>query len=129
MYTLFHLKEKWVKPLTVTVEVNGAMLTMEVDTSAAVSVTSEMTYKRLWTVANRPPLKSTEVQLQTYSGEQLPVLGQLSVNIHYKGKEERLELVVIFGKGPILMGRNWLETLDTQWLHVSGNNTVGPRIK
>lgn len=101
--------------LTVMVDVNGTTLTMEVNTSAAVSVMSEVTYKHAWPVASRPPLKSTEVQLRTYSGEQLPVLGQLSVDVHYKGKEH-LELVVTSSKGPTLMGRNWLELLDNQWL-------------
>ena len=88
---LFHLKKNRVKPLTVTVNKNGTTLTMEV-------VMSEMSYKHLWPVASSPPLKNTEVQLRTYSGEQLPALDQLSVNIRYKGKEEHLELVVISGE-------------------------------
>ena len=116
VYTLFHLKEKLVKPLTVTINVNGTALTMEVDTGAAVSVISELSYKSTWPVENRPLLKKTSVQLRTYSGEKLPVLGELSVVVHYKGQEERLGLVVIAGKGPTLMGRNWLECLHVQWL-------------
>ena len=127
VYTLFHLKEKLVKPLTVTINVNGTVLTMEVNTGAAVSVINELSYKCTWPVENRPLLKKTNdcyVQLQTYSGEKLPVLGELSVVVHYKGKEERLGVVVIARKGPTLMGRNWLECLHVQWLGGSGIHHV-----
>ena len=115
VYTLFHFRDKVVDPLKITVNANGVQLPMQIDTGAAVSVISEMTYNRLWSAAKRPPLQQTSVQLRTYSGEKLPVCGQVQVLVSCRGQEARLSLVVVSGKGPTLMGRDWLKNLDVLW--------------
>ena len=128
VYTLFHFRDKLVEPLNITVIANGIRLPMQIDTGAAVSVISEITYYRLWSTIKRPPLQNTSVQLRTYSGEKLPVRGQVQVQVSYRGQEARLRLVVVAGKGPTLMGRNWLKSLDVQWQssvgvhHMSGSS-------
>ena len=114
-YTLFHFRDKVVDPLKITVSANGVQLPMQIDTGAAVSVISKMTYNRLWSAAKRPPLQHTSVQLRTYSGEKLPVCGQVQVLVSCRGLEVRLSLVVVSGKGPTLMGRDWLKNLDVLW--------------
>ena len=85
---------------------------MEVDTGAAVSVQSEQAYKHSWPSGSRPRLQNTSLQLQSYLGDKLPGIGQISVKVCYNKQEELLDLVVIAGKGPTLMGRSWLERLD-----------------
>ena len=115
VYTLFHFRDKVVDPLKITVNANGVQLPMQIDTGAAVSVISEMTYNRRWSAAKRPPLQHTSVQLRTYSGEKLPVCGQVQVLVSCRGQEARLSLVVVSGKGPTLMGRDWLKNLDVLW--------------
>ena len=115
VYTLFHFRDKVVDPLKITVNANGVQLPMQIDTGAAVSVISEMTNNCLWSAAKRPPLQHTSVQLRTYSGEKLPVCGQVQVLVSCRGQEARLSLVVVSGKGPTLMGRDWLKNLDVLW--------------
>ena len=74
----FNLKEKLFKPLQVDVSINGKPVPMEIDTDASVSVMSEETFNQLW--PNRCAcLQKSQVKLQTYSGEDLDVLGEVRI--------------------------------------------------
>ncbi|KAL5515654.1 hypothetical protein EMCRGX_G000851 [Ephydatia muelleri] len=84
---------------------------MEVDTGAAVSLISDATFKSLWPEASRPPLQPSSVLLRTYTGEQLTLVGQVSVNVSYGGKCHRLPLLIVRGNGPSLLGRDWVSVL------------------
>ena len=68
MYTLFNVSDVSLAPFRVPMEINKASLEMEVDTGAAASVISEVTYKTLWKgkCNERPPLKHTNALLRTY---------------------------------------------------------------
>ena len=66
------------KPITVTLELNGTSLDMEVDTGAAVSLMSEATQKRLFPQVK---LQKTTMKLQTYTAEALSVLGTSKVQV------------------------------------------------
>ena len=60
-----------------TVSLNGAMLQMEIDTGTALTLISETTFSELWPRGNSPHLESTSIHLQTYSGEELKVVGRV----------------------------------------------------
>eukprot|EP00731_Ephydatia_muelleri_P012303 Em0006g1197a len=53
----------------------------------------------------------TSVLLRTYTGEQLTLVGQVSVNVSYGGKCHRLPLLIVRGNGPSLLGRDWVSVL------------------
>ena len=86
---------------------------MELDTGAAISVINESTYKIV--LAQQPLLRKSNVKLHTYSGEQLSVLGELQVTVHYNEQKVSLPLIVLQGSGPNLFGRNWLEQIKLNW--------------
>ena len=88
---------------------------MEVDTGASVSVISKDTYSKLWPSAQAPPIESSDVQLQTYTGHSLPVLGTIDVDVSYKHQTAKLPLVVVEGNGPSLFGRDWLQHINLDW--------------
>ena len=67
-------------PITVEIEVNQKKLLMEVDTGAAVSVVSMDTYKRLFPNTS---LSVSTLCLKTYTGEPMPVAGELDVEIWF----------------------------------------------
>ena len=77
-------------------------LNMEVDTKASVSVIGKDTYSKLWPSSQAPPIESSDVQLQTYTGHSLPVLGTIDVDVSYKHQTARFPLVVVEGNGPSL---------------------------
>ncbi len=88
---------------------------MEVDTGATVSIITEHTLKAITPDAT---LKSSRVVLKTYTGEQMPVLGELQVKVQYGQQSQSLPLVVVASNGPSLFGRNWLESLRLNWQQI-----------
>ena len=80
---------------------------MEVDTGSSVSVVGEETSRRV----NRP---WNSVQLQTYTGETIPVCGSALVPIEHNGQMLTLPLIVVEGNRPLL-GRDWLSALRLDW--------------
>ena len=84
---------------------------MEIDTGAAVLLISESTNNSLWSGENKP-LQQADVSLHTYSGEKLPVIGQISVVVKYLEQKCLLTLLVVRGEGPSLLGRDWLQVLN-----------------
>ena len=64
------------KPIQVEVSIDGQGITMELDTGAAVSLVSEITYKRMWP---KQVLTRSTATLTTYSGEVLKVIGKYNI--------------------------------------------------
>ena len=60
------------------------LVSMEVDTGAALSLMSEATYQRLWP---RRELRTSQVRLQSYTKETIPVLGRCNVNVDYQDRQ------------------------------------------
>ena len=100
-------------PLMATMRANLTDLEMEVDTGTALSLVSKTTYHKLW---------PTEA---TYIGECLEVKVIIQVKRQYQDQEADLELIVVAGSGPILMGRDWLKVFCLDWsqLHRVSSDT------
>ena len=91
------------------------MLQMEVDTGASVSLISEETWKKSLT-EQVAPLKSTGIKLRTYTGDNMKVKGEIQVKVDIPdGQQLQLPLVVVEGKGPSLLGRDWLRQMRLDW--------------
>ena len=116
-YTMFPVQGEAGKtdPLRVTVQVNSTDLEMEVDTGASCSIISAVTYNQLWSKDQAPPLYRTQKKLCTYTKEPLQVKGAITVTAHYQGQTAELELVVVAGAGPSLLGRDWLQKIRLDW--------------
>ena len=48
-------------------------------------------------------IEPTNVKLRTYTGEEVKIHGQISVNVKYKDSEFNLPLLVVDGDGPALL--------------------------
>ena len=81
---------------------------MDLDTRAAVSLVSDSQLQGCL-------LKPSEVQLLTYFGGPISVLGEVEVSVSYEDQQAHLPLVVVKGNGPSLFGRNWLHTIRLNW--------------
>ena len=113
-YSLFTVQSK-LQPLTFQVKVNKVDLHMELDTGASLSVISEQTYNSFF---SNEQLQPTDVTLRTHSGEELNILGSLTVEVEHNSQVSVLPLLVIKGRGPSLFGRNWLERIKVNWTDV-----------
>ena len=105
-HSLYSLPEPKGSPsYQVTLEMSGQPISMEIDTGASLSLISESTYKSRWPTKRLLP---TMAKLRTYSGETLPVLGTMQVQVCHNHQLVDLSLVVVRGDGPSLLGRDWL---------------------
>ena len=95
---------------------------MEVDTGAAVSIVSECTYRRY---LHSVKLKKSRVSLRAYSAEPLVVVGEVDVQVLYRGVQLALRLIMVSGDGPSLLGREWLREMEIDWTTLCQQSHVG----
>lgn len=93
------------KPMTERVQVNDTFLEFEIDSGSAVSVISKKTYD---TYFNNVPLSATKRKLVNYTGGSIGISGIARVWVRYEGRRRRLELFVVAGGGPPLLGRDFI---------------------
>ena len=120
-YFLHKVGERSSAPIEVDVTANGRKLTMEVDTGAALSIISQATKELVFPDL---PLHSSKVMLKTYTGEHMPVIGNLHVRVQYGTQAAKLVLVVVAGDGPSLFGRNWLNHIQPDLTPLTAVRTV-----
>ena len=104
------------KPIIVEVELNGTLVSMEVDTGAAVSLMSQAVQERLFPQAT---LQATTTNLRTYTGEAMKVIGKLPVTATYANQSKALTLYIVPGHGPTLLGREWLQHIKLDWKSIA----------
>ena len=92
---------------------------MKIDTGASLSIVSEET---LNIFSSGLDLKPTEVSLFLYTGEPLPVIGMLDVEVICRLQQASLPLIVVQGKGPSLFKRNWMEVIRLNWSNINTTN-------
>ena len=100
------------EPICVDLALEGTQYRMEIDTGAAVTVVGEASYQ---TSLGHIPLVDTSLQLRTYTGETVKTLGKCIVKVTYEEQEKRLPLYVVKGRGPALIGREWLREITLNW--------------
>lgn len=59
---------------------------------ASLSIMSEGTYRKIWFTKE---LKASDVKLQTYSKEPLPVVGARKVEVSYESQTANVPLIVV----------------------------------
>ena len=118
---LFVVSDKASPPYKVKLEVNGHPLEMEVDTGAAVSLAPE---SAVATLLSTTQLQSSNIVLRTYTGEQIPVKGVMSVDVRYGQQHHRgLKLLIVQESGPCLLGRDWLKVVRLDWRSIGKVST------
>ena len=113
-------------PIKISLQINSQPLQMEVDTGAAVSLISQRTYQEY---LSQIPLEKSDILLKSYTGEQVPVLGKMKVRVSYLQQSQELWLEVVTGKGPNLMGRNWLKKMKLNLAEINNVSTSKPTLE
>ena len=112
---IFRVENRSSEPYQVTIQINGKPVIMEIDTGAAVSIISSQSCKSLFP---KTTLQKPTVKLRTYMAKEMPVLGQLTVDMKYGDYEGTLTLYVFEGSGPCLLGRDWLQYIRLDWANI-----------
>ena len=94
----------------------GKTLTFEVDTGAAVTLISE-TYSKCFL---KGALQKSATLLKSYTGAKIPVADipvadEVQVTVSYGQQGGTFTLYVVKGRGPSLLGRDWLRHIRLDW--------------
>jgi hypothetical protein len=99
----------------VCITINDVPISMEVDTGSAISICPEEIFNEKFSNVQIQP---SNIKLKTYAGNEVPVLGQATVDVQYGNQCVELPLVIVKLDGknqPMLLGRNWLEKVRLDW--------------
>ncbi|XP_048103582.1 uncharacterized protein K02A2.6-like isoform X1 [Alosa alosa] len=99
----------------IVLDIEGSSIQMQLDTGAAVTLVSEKTYKEALT---HLPLRQCNLTLTTFTGDVIPLMGQVNVAVKYEAQRQTLPLVVVKGDRPALLGRNWLKRIKLNWANI-----------
>ena len=84
--------------------INGIQMEMEIDTGASVSLISKNKFDKFQSSAAFPSLTNEQIKLRTYTGEEISVLGSISVTAKSENCTSTLPLLVVEGNGPSEIG-------------------------
>ena len=122
---LYHLETEKLdsnqRIIQVPVKINDVSINMELDTGCRMSVIPFELYKKHFSNCQ---LKETSVVLNTYTQEPVYPKGTIDVTLTYLNHDYCLELFVMDGKGPVLMGRSWLRNIKLDWKSIIGVKLV-----
>ena len=114
-HTMYNIGEcnRTFSPYIVNVKLGSAWVDMEIDTGASRSTVSEEVY---FSKLQSYPLSQANITLRSYSGEEVPLLGSITVPVTVGGSPTfKLDLLVVKGKRPALFGRDWLSKIKLNW--------------
>ena len=123
-YNLYNLEDATLpkpteNPYKVTLTIEGKPVQMDIDTDASLSLISEQTFLELWPSAT---LQQTSIQLKTYTGTPVKVVGVMNATVCYEQQTVTLPLLVVEGVGASLLGCNWLEKIQLNWTVIHNMN-------
>ncbi len=72
-------------------------ISKELDTGASMTVISKATLDNMQETTPTLQVQPTNVKLRTYTGEEIPVVGRVTVKLQHLKHEEQLSLVVVIG--------------------------------
>ena len=107
VYTMYTIVKEDSGCITSTVKINDTICKFQIDTGAAVSIMSEMTFKQLWVKVKRPKLQWSDIRLKIFTGELIKVLGKIDVEI----EEKRMKIYIVPGQVPNISGRDMISSL------------------
>lgn len=107
-----------VSAFLVNILINNFEIEMEIDSGCAFSLISEPTARLIWK-DKLPKMEQNDLKLKTWTDNSLHILGKVMVQVHYKGSNKNLPLIIAKGHGPSLLGRNWFDDLNIQLIGIN----------
>jgi hypothetical protein len=111
LHSLNNIRSLKGEPLVETGTINGVELQFEIDSGSAVSVISDKTYELHF---SNVPLSDTNKRLIGYTGEVLSCVGCARLMLEWRGHSRELQVYVVRGGGPPLLGRDFIAGFQLQ---------------
>ena len=128
-YNIFIIDAVRVAPFTAVLEIEGVQLEMDIDTGAALSLISAATYMQLWLSVNVQQLRKPSIHFCTHTREEPQLVGEAVVRVQYQNQQEDLNLVIVKGNGPSLLGRDCLQNIRLNWAEVHSLHAVSSQLE
>ena len=94
-------------PYEATVKLNGTDIQMEIDTGSPRTIISKTVYNQ---IGNQSDMMKSSVQLRTYTGAKVPILGEALVDVKFDDTHQSIKLpLIVVDSGVSLLGRDWLQ--------------------
>lgn len=113
------------EPLVEVICINGKNMKFEIDSGSAVTVMCENTFKLH---LNSVPLSTSNKKLVSYSGEVLRCAGRAQMSVQWGGRTHTLDVYVVRGGGPPLLGRDFIARFGLQLSPVNYCNQIDDTI-
>lgn len=135
LYTVsvFDMHSKNTSSVQVSLQVEKSTVDMQIDTGCAMSLAPKSFYD---SHCSHVPLQSTDIVMNTYSGEKLYPLGCIDVQVKYLNNVHKLPLIILPSGSVPLFGRNWMRSIKLDWkalglnyIKPSRNSQVAPQVK
>lgn len=107
----FNIRSRSGAPMTEMIFLNNIRLKFEVDSGSAVTAISENTYNLHF---SSEPLSPSTKNLRSYTGGRINSLGIVRLPVTYEGRTEMLDIYVIQGGGPPLLGRDFISLFNLE---------------
>ena len=102
-----------VEPYMIDMMIGQKNMKMELDTGASRTIISECMYR---SYLSQYKLSKCYAKLRSYTGEVVPVVGEIVVPVQYEGRKySNMSLVVVGGNKTGLLGRDWLSAIKLKW--------------
>jgi hypothetical protein len=121
LHSLNNIRSLKGEPLVETGTINGVELQFEIDSGSAVSVISDKTYELHF---SNVPLSDTNKRLIGYTGEVLRCVGCARLMLEWRGRSRELQVYVVRGGGPPLLGRDFIAGFQLQLSPVYNCNVL-----
>ncbi|XP_039764291.1 uncharacterized protein K02A2.6-like [Pararge aegeria] len=104
--------ENKVLPFVVEVSLENIPVVMQVDTGASFSLVNECTWKNIEHQNQHITLQPVNLTLRTWTDTPVILLGQAKLQAQYRDIKCSLNVIIAKGRGPNLLGRDWLGPLN-----------------
>ena len=128
-YNMFTIDADRGALFTAVLEIEGVQLEMDVDTGVALSLISAATYMQLWLSVKVHQLRKPSIHFCTHTREEPQLVGEAVVRMQYQNQQEDLNLVIVKGNGPSLLGRDCLQKIRLNWAEVHSQNAVSSQLE
>ena len=105
------------QPITVNVSIANTVIKMEVDNEASATLITKKTMDMIWPKKNPYLCTDTNI-LRTYTGETVPVLGTMNVDMKHQKKRAPITVIVVDFDGPNLLGKDGIAAFELKWSNV-----------
>ncbi|XP_058456730.1 uncharacterized protein K02A2.6-like [Malaya genurostris] len=101
------------------IKVEKSIIKFEVDSGSPVSLISSTDKDKY---LSNLSLQPTDIELRSYCGNKIGVLGVIETKVLYGDKDNHLRLFVVEGKRHPLLGREWMRSLSLDWNDILGGS-------